>query len=176
MTTDSLASALGVDSEEAEALLKTASSGYVFGNPHIWYAAHVQGIGWMTPVRDNATAGTEGEGRRLEALLLMGTGGQDPQGNPKPLQQITAQAYVQNYGWMDPVIATDGDFIMVGTVGESLRMEALRLSIVSAVYCVNAHVQNIGWQGQRCSVNGGTVEVGTTGKALRMEAIQIFVF
>lgn len=176
-TTESLTSALGVDAEEAEAILKSLSAPYVFGNPHIWYAAHVQDIGWMNPVRDNDIAGTTGEGLRLEALLLMGVGGQDAQGNAKPLRRITAQAHVQDLAWMDPVTATDGDFIMVGTVGRALRMEALRLSIASGSYCVNAHVQNKGWQqNPTCGVNGGTVEVGTTGKGLRMEAIQIFVF
>jgi uncharacterized protein YjdB len=62
----------------------------------------------------------------------------------------------------------------VGTVGQSLRMEAIEIRLtgdLAAHYSIRyaAHVQDIGWQ--PAVIDGQAA--GTTGLAKRMEAIRI---
>lgn len=81
---------------------------------------------------------------------------------------ITYQAHVQSIGWQNPV--TNGR--TAGTSGQSLRMEALRVSLpkgTSGGVTYRAHVQNIGWQGW---VKNGAVS-GTSGRGLRVEAFKM---
>ncbi len=80
---------------------------------------------------------------------------------------ITYQAHVQNYGWLDAV----ADGAMAGTEGQSLRMEAVRMSLqncedVSLNFDV--HIQDYGW---KRNITGN--EIGTTGESRRLEAIVI---
>ena len=87
---------------------------------------------------------------------------------PKQVRNVSYQAHVQNIG--DTGIGYDGD--LVGTVGKTLRMEAIKVSLPSIMNGsveYKAHVQNIGWQGWRES---GKL-AGTKGKSLRMEAVKI---
>ena len=82
--------------------------------------------------------------------------------------QLNYQAHIQNYGWLNAV--HDGE--IAGTVGKSLRMEAVLINLMDGTKNMirySAHVQNIGWQEWQ---NSGSV-AGTTGKNLRMEAIRI---
>ena len=77
---------------------------------------------------------------------------------------ISYKAHVQSIGWQAPV----SNGAIAGTVGKSLRMEAIVIdSKVLLTY--KAHVQNIGWQ---APVSNGAI-AGTVGKSLRMEAITI---
>ncbi len=78
------------------------------------------------------------------------------------------QTHVQSIGWQQSV--TDG--ATSGTVGRSLRVEALKLAVtgnLSGGIQYQTHVQGIGWQ------NGvaNNALSGTTGKSLRVEAIRI---
>lgn len=78
------------------------------------------------------------------------------------------QAHVQNYGWRPPL----GNGEIVGAIGEGLRMEALRISMLDGSknmvqYC--AHIQNYGWLDWQYS--GGIA--GSVGRELRMEAVKI---
>ena len=82
---------------------------------------------------------------------------------------ISYQAHVQNIGW-ESKTRSNGE--TSGTVGQSLRMEAIRIGIsgnsnVGVAY--QTHVENIGWQNQVSSWK----TAGTTGQGLRMEAIKI---
>lgn len=85
------------------------------------------------------------------------------------IPSITYSTHVQNLGWQSGV--TTG--MKAGTTGQSLCLEALKLSMNNAPesgsleYC--AHVQNIGWQDY---VQAGT-EAGTTGQVLGLEAVKI---
>lgn len=87
-----------------------------------------------------------------------------------PPQQETAQykveyeAHVQNVGWQG--VKHDGE--TAGTVGESKRLEALRINCPGVKF--KGHVQNIGWTNERVS---GEI-IGTAGEDLRLEAVQIF--
>ncbi|MDH6115173.1 uncharacterized protein YjdB [Kitasatospora sp. MAP12-15] len=87
-------------------------------------------------------------------------------------RHICYAAQVQNIGWQAAVC--DGQ--IAGTVGQSLRLEALNIAVsgVGGV-CAQAHVQNIGWQNPVCGNDGDVLEVGTVGMSLRMEALSIMV-
>ena len=73
----------------ADFLTGSQPGGATNGPKHIWYAAHVQDVGWQTPVRDGGFAGTTGQSKRLEALALLVVG----------CRGIAAVAHVQNIGW-----------------------------------------------------------------------------
>jgi uncharacterized protein YjdB len=87
-------------------------------------------------------------------------------------RHICYAAYVQNIGWQTPVC----DGVVAGTIGQSLRLEALDI-VASGVggACAAAHVQNIGWQNMVCVQDNQAMIVGTTGLGLRMEALTIDV-
>lgn len=78
-------------------------------------------------------------------------------------------AHVQSIGWQ-PTVSTGQ---MAGTVGKSLRAEALKITDTNTTttgsVIGNAHVQNLGWMGYQAP---GAV-IGTVGRSLRMEAIQL---
>jgi len=83
--------------------------------------------------------------------------------------QAVYSAHVQNIGWQDEVY--NGETI--GTVGQGLRMEALKLDLYKPLYSgdvtYSAHVQNIGWQDWK---KDGEIS-GTVGEKLQMEAVKI---
>ena len=79
------------------------------------------------------------------------------------VEHVTYAAHVQSIGWQAPV--SDGS--TAGTIGRSLRVEAIRLAAPSLRY--RAHVQGVGWQPW---VSTGAV-AGTTGRGLRLEAFQV---
>ena len=129
----------------------------------VWYKAHVENIGWMNPVHDGATAGTEGRSLRMEGfradLGLSGYSG-----------GITYRAHVQDIGWMGWVTNRQ----TAGTEGRCLRMEAFQAKLTGDIanhydLLYRAHVQDIGWMPW---VKNGQV-AGTTGQSRRLEAIQI---
>lgn len=82
---------------------------------------------------------------------------------------VQYRTHVQSIGWQNYFI----DGAIAGTLGQSLRVEAMNISLINApsngriIY--RTHVQNIGWQGWES--NGGLS--GTLGQALRIEAFQI---
>lgn len=88
----------------------------------------------------------------------------------QPTEQVTEQykveyeAHVENVGWQG--VKHDGE--TAGTVGESKRLEALRINCPGVKF--KGHVQNIGWTSERAS---GEI-IGTAGEKLRLEAVQIF--
>lgn len=126
--------------------------------PQFTYQANVEGYGWMQPVGNGEIAGTTGQAKRLEALIINFSGG------------IKYSAHVQNIGWQPWVY----EGTVAGTVGQKLRMEAIRIQFAGRteqyfdIY-YRAHVENIGWLGW--AKNGEPA--GTAGAALRMEAVQI---
>lgn len=89
--------------------------------------AHVQNVGWQRTrcARDNrpVMVGTTGQSLRLEALRL-NTGSRFNNGN-----RICAQAHVQNVGWQRWRCSQRFRPATVGTVGQSLRLEALRVRV-----------------------------------------------
>ncbi|WP_330473296.1 CotH kinase family protein [Terrabacter sp. C0L_2] len=77
--------------------------------------------------------------------------------------------HLASIGWQP---AVSGGMI-VGTMGESRRMEALRFQVSNTSLTGgvqgNAYVQNIGWMGYGAT----NAVVGTTGRSLRLEAVQL---
>ncbi len=125
--------------------------------------AHVQRVGWMTPVTDGTVAGTTGKSRRMEALTL-----RLPDGVAGGIEY---RAHVQRSGW-EEAWATNG--AQSGTTGKSRRVEAVQIQLTGEAkdaYDVyyRVHVQRIGWMAW--AKNGE--EAGTTGMSRRAEAIQV---
>lgn len=116
------------------------------------YRAYVQGVGYMPWQANGTTAGTTGQGKRMEALqFAVGS-------------KITAECHCQSYGDMKPVY--EGN--IAGTVGESLRMESIKLD---APYKIKyrVHQQGTGWTSW---VTNGTW-CGVKGQSKRLEAIEV---
>lgn len=82
---------------------------------------------------------------------------------------ISYQAHVENIGWQN--WSQDGS--LMGTQGQGLRLEALRMKLVNAPADMRikyqVHIQNIGWQDY---VSNGQLS-GTEGKSLRLEGVRI---
>ena len=124
---------------------------------HITYQVSVKDYGWMQPVGDGQVAGTVGENRRMEAIVIDFDG-------------IEYNAHVKEIGWQGWRYSGQ----VAGTIGESRRMEAIRIRLsgryadkYDVVY--RAHIKDYGWLDW---VSNGEV-AGTTGEGLHMEAIQI---
>ncbi|MFF5803438.1 MULTISPECIES: polysaccharide deacetylase [unclassified Streptomyces] len=128
----------------------------------VCYSAHVQDIGWQSAVCDGQIAGTTGQSRRMEAVVIAtrGVGG------------ICANAHLADVGWQGWACAGEGAAVTVGTTGQSRRMEALGLQVGSGAVAAQAHVADHGWL---ISAAGNPVYVGTTGQSRRMEAVRIWV-
>ena len=79
-------------------------------------------------------------------------------------------SHIEKYGWQSWVYSGD----TTGTVGEGLRMEAIRIKLIGETadyYDIyyRVHIEEGGWLGW--ARNGEPA--GTTGAGLRMEAVQI---
>ena len=131
----------------------------------VLYQSHVQSYGWQEWRKDGELAGTSGEAKRLESLLIKL---QDAEG--KDVSGITYKAHVQSKGWTEWL----ADGAEAGTTGMSKRIEALRIKLsdeLAQKYDVlyRVHIQSYGWL--EWAANGEAV--GSTGQGKRIEAIQI---
>ena len=115
---------------------------------------HIKDIGdkEYKNVTKQTICGTIGEGRRLEAIKIVG----------KDCFYMY-RVHQKNIGWSE--WANNGEF--AGTKGKGLQIEAVEIK--KAMFSVNAHVQNKGWIGERAAEN----VIGITGHALRLEALKI---
>lgn len=85
-----------------------------------------------------------------------------------PVPTVTYEAHVKSIGWQGA--ATNGG--VAGTLGRSLRVEAVKISLPKGVdggIKYRVYIKNKGWQGWK--KNGKTA--GTTGKGLQMEALKV---
>ena len=131
-------------------------------NVNVKYCTHVQNSGWQKNVSNGATAGTTGQGKRIEAIKIKVSGLNSG--------AIKYRTHIQNSGWQ----AWKKSGAVSGTTGKGLRAEAIQIKLsgkyakkYDVVYRV--HIQNFGWLAW--TKNGGTA--GSTNMAYRMEAIQI---
>lgn len=148
----------------------------------IYYTAHVQTFGWLKWTKGSADesgiCGTEGLQRRIEAIMiqLVKKGEEPPQNNAQKscltqddIGELSYSGHQQRYG---DLTAVSGGTIL-GHIGESLRMEGVRISISDSVIGggirYRAHVQGYGWLGW--AKNGQIA--GTSGISYRIEAIEI---
>lgn len=120
----------------------------------IKYQAHIQNIGWEEWKQDGETAGTEGQSLRLEAIRI-----------DAPFE-IEASAHLEGIGWVDYGKITKDSII--GTVGESRRLECLKLK---GNFEYQVHIQNSGWS--TWTQADGIATLGSVGESLRIEAIRM---
>ncbi|SFN57899.1 Ig-like domain-containing protein [Proteiniclasticum ruminis] len=143
----------------------------------IYYRVHAENMGWMGWARNGEPAGTSGCAYRLEGIeILVVQKGMDPPYGASPAYaskknewKVTYQTHVQNQGWQSSVF----DGAMSGTSGQSLRLEAITISLGEQLpegsIEYTTHVQNKGWLDP---VKDGALS-GTSGQGLRLEAIRI---
>lgn len=140
----------------------------------IYYKAYVEGEGWLDWASNGEPAGSRGYSKKLLKIqVTLVKKGEDPPGNTRKTfmskeKNVSYQTHVQSYGWQ-PVC---GDGETSGTVGSSKRLEAIKISLNSAIsggvsYCT--HVQTYGWQDWKTD---GQI-AGTNGESKRLEAIKI---
>lgn len=129
-------------------------------NDQIKYRAHVQYDGWQEWVNGGAIAGTTDRGLRLEALQL-----------DLPFK-ANVKAHIERIGWVE-YNDIDANTI-IGTVGESRRLEALVIDPIDneLPFTGKVHVENRGW-GNWYNLDG-VISLGTSGQSLRIEAIQLW--
>ena len=137
-------------------------------NPAITYAVFVQDIGYQNGVRSTSrniqTAGTVGQGKRLEGICA----------NITNVQGLGVQyrVHMQGAGW--GAWCSNGE--MAGAAGAGKRMEALQIRLIgekAKEYKVfyRVHAQSFGW----LAWAGNGQLAGTVGLSKRLEAIQIVV-
>ena len=162
--------------------VKMSLTGDLANTYDIYYRVHVGNIGWLGWAKNGDIAGSVGCNRRLEAVQIAiykkGDSSAPETGSAtyeKPTIEniglsFTTNAHVQDYGWL----SVTGNSQVIGTTGQSKRLEALKLSITEDMSCygdisVQSHVQDYGWMS---AVNSGNVS-GTTGQGKRLEAVKI---
>lgn len=119
------------------------------------YKVHIQNIGWADWENTGEVAGTTGENKRIEAIILEGHNGLD----------LSYRVHIQDIGWSN--WASNGE--IAGTTGQSKRIEAIEIKS-NKILQVQEHIQDVGW----LPVSKGTnIKIGTEGKSLRLEAFKI---
>lgn len=141
----------------------------------IYYRVHSQDFGWLDWAKNGSPAGTLGSGRRLEGIDIRIVDKGAPAPGPEARAfvgapaGVTYQTYVQSRGWLNTV----RDGASSGTVGQGLRMEALRANLSNLVcrggISYRAHIQNKGWVDFS---NDGNL-TGGENSGLRLEAIEM---
>ncbi len=128
------------------------------------YTTHVQSYGWQYYVGDGTMAGTSGESKRLESIMIKLDGYAN--------LGVQYTTHCQSYGWLP--WSADGE--ENGTTGEAKRLEAIKIQLTGAdkdkydIY-YRVHAQSYGWLGW--AKNGEPS--GTAGYGKRLEGINIKV-
>lgn len=138
------------------------------------YRAHVADYGWLDAVHDGQTAGTTGKGKQLEAIKIA-----PPEG-----LELTVKIHIKDKGWViyEGIKAgessgegSSANDPIIGTVGESLRAEAIEIcptvNTTGKHLRYQVHVADHGWTG---FVPENTA-TGTVGLGKAIEAIQIIL-
>lgn len=119
---------------------------------------HLQDIGWAGPLWDKAIGDIDG--KRLEALQMFSADG-------TVIEYV--DVHIQNLGWI-PRYKYPAANTIIGTVGQSLRMEALRMK-TSKPCKMRVKYGNGKWSAWTpCD---GKAVCGTTGKGMKLLAIEI---
>lgn len=127
--------------------------------PHkIGYQAHVQDVGWQTPVFDGATAGTTGQSKRAEAFRIFTQDG-------TVIQQV--DVFAAGKGWITS--KNPGKESVIGTTGQSRALYSIKI-LASRKTLFRVHRQDIGWSGW--FVADGKEKINPNDKK-RIEAIEI---
>lgn len=125
--------------------------------PTLTYKVHIQDNGWTNWENAGEIAGTTGEGKRVEAIILEGHNG----------LALSYRVHMEGLGWSDWV----GNGQVAGTTGQCRRIEAIEIKS-NKMLEVQEHIQYTGWMP---SSKGTEIHIGTEGKSLRLEAFKINV-
>ena len=142
--------------------------GTAVNNNQLGYRAHCQSYGWLDPVRDGQTAGTTGKSKRMEALKI------DVRKVGDGSAKLEVTAHIQGIGDRTYVIDKDTHDTIIGTVGESRRIEAIAIKILEGLtehIKYRIHVDKLGWSEWKS--DGETV--GSKGLSIGIQAIQIVI-
>lgn len=133
-------------------------------NIGLYYSGHCQTFGNLPEVHDGQWCGTKGKSKRLEALWI----------NPPVGVEMEVDAHMQTVGWKTYKGIKRGNNVLIGTTGESRRLEAVRIRCIrndtGKALKMQGHVQTYG----DTAVVGEDMECGTTGASKRLEAIRIW--
>ncbi len=148
-------------------------NGNVSKKYNVYYRVHVQDYGWLDWAKNGESAGTIGLSKRIEAIevKLVKKGENAPGATNRPCVEpkLEYSTHIQDYGWQGSKY--DGE--ISGTIGESKRLEAIKINIKNAKYAgsikYQTHIQDIGWQENK---SNGEIS-GTSGLSKRLEAIKI---
>lgn len=137
------------------------SSSLNINMPSIYYSTHVQDIGWQGLQSNGSMAGTEHQGKRLEALTIKLNGIQGG---------VVYKTHIQDIGWQGS--RYNGN--VSGTEGQCKRLEALTIALTgdaATKYDIyyKVHIQDYGWSDW--SKNGQMA--GTEHQCKRLEALEI---
>ncbi|MFJ3927462.1 hypothetical protein [Streptomyces sp. NPDC090022] len=139
---------------------------------HICYRAYVEGIGWQKAVCDGATAGTEGQSRRIKALNIAVSG----------TKGTAANAFVYKEHWKTPWngVADGIDNYIGGTAKDYPYMLGFVINVGDGAVCQNAAVRGHGWGGLACDeprgqAPGNYIFGGTLDDNLWLEAVRFTV-
>lgn len=161
------------ESKRIEAI-KIRLTGEISNYYDVYYRVHIQDYGWLDWAKNNQKAGSESLSLRLEAIEieLVKKDNSAPGDKNYPfvtVGNISYAGHVEDYGWMYYV--SNGE--ISGTVEESKRLEAIKISLGKNIYVGNieysTHVEDYGWLDY---VSNGAVS-GTTGESKKIEAIKI---
>lgn len=125
----------------------------IFGT--VSYQVHARDIGWCNWQADGKMAGSTGQNRRIEAIRIA----------PKGETDVTV--HVRNDG--DKSYKNITKDTIIGTVNESKRIEAIKITGKDTTYIYRVHQKSVGWSDW--AVNGEWA--GVKGKSLQVEAVEI---
>lgn len=155
--------------DDVAALMQNAESPQFQSNPvnniGLYYSGHCQTFGDLPQVHDGQWCGTKGKSKRLEALWI----------DPPAGVELEVDYHLQTIGWnKEPVRLVHGNNKIIGTTGQSRRLEAIRVRCVKNNTGKSLHLQgHVQTYGDTAIVGEG-MECGTTGAAKRLEAIRIW--
>ena len=124
-------------------------------NTEIKYKVHIQDKGWTEWQKVGEIAGTTGENKRIEAIIIEGD----------ERIEVSYRVHIEEIGWTDWVKKGEE----AGTTGQCKRIEAIEIKS-NRLLEIQEHIQDVGWLP---SSKGTEIRVGTVGKALRLEAFKI---
>ena len=154
--------------------MKIKLTGEIAEQYDVYYRVHVQTFGWLDWAKNGEEAGSEGYGKRLEAIQikLVKKGNTAPGATSDAFRKakLSYRVHVQSYGWQD--YKYDGG--TAGTSGQAKRLEALQIrnmvTDLTGDIEYRSHVQTYGWE--KDWKKNGQIS-GTSGQAKRLEAVQI---
>lgn len=121
------------------------------------YKCHVRCKGWLNWTCDGNTGGSIGQSRRIEALMI------------NPIGKMNVSVHMKGIG--DKTFKNVTKDTVIGTTGESRRIESVKIDSDDTVYLYRVHQKSYGWS-DWC-INGQWA--GVKGKSKQIEAIEIKV-